>query len=269
MINRRKILQLGAAASVSLPFLEANARSLSVAEQKSQAMKTLGMIGGTSWHSTIDYYRYINQMVNDRQGNRVNPPLLITNLNQLLVNTLQAQGMWKELTQIYVDAGKSLVAGGAQSIIFCSNTAHKLYDDVSAALTVPILHIADATGQAAEDRGVRKLALFGTKYTMESPFIQQRLRSTYGMEVFTPNAAARNELARIIAEELSAGRIEDDSRAYLVAEMDKLKKRGAEAIILGCTEFPMLVKQHHYDLPLLDTTYLHAQMAVNFILDTQ
>jgi aspartate racemase len=149
-------------------------------------MKTLGLIGGTSWYSTVDYYRYINKAVNDAYNNNTNPPLIVFNLNQQHINQLQDRGQWDEVASIFVDTIKRLQASGAQGIVFCSNTSHKVYDKVAARTGIPILHIGDATGQAIQKQSLKKVGLIGTQYTMEDPFLIDWLKQHYGIETLVP-----------------------------------------------------------------------------------
>jgi aspartate racemase len=242
-----------------------------VGEQSAQLppasdLKMIGLIGGTAWYSTIDYYRYVNEAVNDAYGNNTNPPLLLYNMNNAKIQELQEKGQWDEVAALLSQAAARLRAGGAQAILFCSNTSHKVYPDVARTLDVPILHIGDATGMAIRNSGLKKVGLIGTKYTMEDGFIVEWLKEHYGIETLVPSSvSARQELQRIIHEELDRGIYKPESKKYVLQQMEELRKRGALGIVLGCTEFPLIIKQRDFDLPLLDTTRLHSQMAVDFI----
>ncbi len=230
-------------------------------------MRTIGLIGGTSWHSTVEYYSTINQMINDIKGDRINPPLRLLNLSQKEINDFQAEGNWDAITRIYIEASQDLIRAGAEAILFCSNTAHHVYDAVSAKIEVPILHIADATGKEAKKNNLNKLGLLGTVYTMDESYIKGRLSKEFNLQTITPDKSAYKELARIIYDELAIGSITAASKTFVISEMEKLKNQGAEGIILGCTEFPLLVKSSDYDLTLFDTTYLHCKMATDFIVE--
>ena len=229
-------------------------------------MKALGLIGGTSWYSTIDYYRYLNQIVNEKLGKNNNPPIVLFNLNQKEIHDLQAANNWDGVADLLVDAGNKLKAAGVKGIIFCANTPHKLYDQVSAKLKIPILHITDATAKAIQKKGLKKVGLIGTIFTMEGDFIIGKLKNEYQIEAIVPEKNARERLHQIIMNDLSCGNFGPDIKKYVLEELQKLKSRGAEGIILGCTEFPILIKEKDFDLPLFDTTFLHAQMAADFIL---
>jgi aspartate racemase len=230
-------------------------------------MKTLGLVGGTSWYSTVDYYRYINKAVNDAYGDNTNPPLIIFNLNQQNIHELQAKNQWDQIATILIDAVNRLHASGAQAVLFCANTPYKVYAEVARNTKIPILHIADATGSAIQKRGLKKVGLIGTQYTMEDGFMADRLKQEYGIETLVPNSGpARKELHRIIQKELGLGIFKPESKKFVLDQIEELKRRGAQGIVLGCTEFPLIIKQSDVTLPVFDTTRLHSQMAVDFIL---
>jgi aspartate racemase len=206
-------------------------------------MKPVGLIGGTSWYSTVDYYRYINRAVNDVYGNNTNPPLIIYNLDNHRIQQLQAQNQWDEIAAILVDASLKLRASGAQAIILCANTQHKVYPQVAQKIGIPVLHIGDGTGLALKKSGIKKAGLIGTKFTMEEAFMISWLKEHYGVEVLVPaSASARHELHRIIHEELDAGVFKPESKRYVLDQIEELRRRGAEGVFLGCTEFPLIVK---------------------------
>lgn len=230
-------------------------------------MKTLGLIGGTSWHSTVEYYRYINQAINDYYGNETNPPLILYNLNQRAIHDLQLNGRWGTIANIYSDAGLKLRTAGAQGVLFAANTPHRVYADVSQRIGIPILHIADATGAAIQHARLTRVGLLGTKYTMEDGFIPQWLREHYGLDVLVPESqSVRDELHRIIQRELGMGVVRPASKRYVLDQIEDLRQHGAQGIILGCTEFTLIISQADVRVPAFDTTRLHAQMAVDFIL---
>lgn len=230
-------------------------------------MRTLGLLGGTSWHSTVEYYGYINQAINGYYGNNTNPPLLLYNLDQHRVNTLQIANRWDEIAGLLSEGGLKLRGAGAEALIFCANTPHKVYAPVSKKVGIPILHIGDATGHAIERAGLKKVGLIGTIYTMEDGFIAEWLKDHYGIQTIVPDSASvRRELQRIIQKELAMGILKPESKRYILAEIDRLRKRGAEGIVLGCTEFPLIVKQADVPFPAFDTTHLHSEMAVDYIL---
>jgi aspartate racemase len=230
-------------------------------------MKVLGLLGGTSWHSTVEYYRYINQEVNDLYGSNTNPPLVLYNLNQHEIHALQLSGRWDQITDMLSEAAMKLRAAGAQAVMFCANTPHKVYADVSRKTGIPILHIADATGLAIRQAGLTRVGLVGTKYTMEDGFMQQWLREHYQVEVVVPtSAAARTELHRIIQKELGMGIFKPETKRYVLEQIEELRKRGAQGIILGSTEIPLIIAQSDVRIPVFDTTRLHSLMGVDFIL---
>lgn len=230
-------------------------------------MKTLGLVGGTSWHSTVEYYQYINQAVNDIYGDNTNPPLVIDNLDQQRINALQSQNRWNDIAGILSGAGLKLRGAGAQALILCSNTAHKVYSQVCNAVGIPVLHIADATGLAIQKAGLKKVGLIGTLYTMEGGFIAQWLKQHYAIDCIVPTSASvRHELQRIIIKELAMGIFKPESKRYVMAQIQSLRNQGAQGIVLGCTEFPLIIKQSDVSFPVFDTTYLHSRMGVDFIL---
>lgn len=230
-------------------------------------MKTVGLVGGMSWYSTVDYYRYINKAVNDAYGNNTNPPLLIINVNQQRIQQLQAKNQWDEIASILTEAVMRLHAQGAQAVLLCANTPHKIYAQVAQRTGIPILHIGDGTGIAIQNMGLKKVGLIGTKYTMEDGFMVDWLKDHYGIETLVPNSApARQELHRIIQKELGMGVFKPESKKYVLDQIEELRQRGAQGIVLGCTEFPLIIKSADGTLPVFDTTLLHSQMAVDFIL---
>lgn len=226
-------------------------------------MKKLGLIGGTSWHSTIEYYRHINQMVNDRIGDPPeNPPLILYSQNIALMR----RNDWEEIPLAYLEIAQTLQQAGAEALLICANTPHKVIPFVEPKLDIPFLHIADATGKEAKKLGLKKLALLGTRPVMEEDFISGRLEEKFGMEVLVPAPFARKKVHLAISRELTQGVFKDATKQFFLEQMSELKQAGADGVILGCTELPMLVKEEDFDLPLLDTTKLHARDAVDFIM---
>jgi len=233
-------------------------------------MRTLGLIGGTSWYSTVEYYRYINQTINERYGDNTNPPLVLFNLNQQHVFELQRQDRWDDIAAMLSDAARKLKSAGAEAVMFCANTPHKVYKKVVANTGMRILHIADATGDAIAAKKLKKVGLLGTIFTMEDGFIPEWLKEHFGVETLAPSSRdSRLELHRIIQEELDMGKFLPKTKDYILAEIEKLRRGGAQGIVLGCTEFPLIIKQSDVSLPVFDTTTLHAQLAVDFILRTR
>ncbi|WDR36028.1 aspartate/glutamate racemase family protein [Pseudomonas serboccidentalis] len=229
-------------------------------------MRTIGLIGGMSWESSAEYYRLINQQIRDRLGPLRSAQLLMHSVDFGPVEQAQHAGRWDEAAAILVDAARKLEAGGAQCVVLCTNTMHKVAEQIQAAISLPFLHIAEPAAQAALDIDAHTVGLLGTAFTMEQDFLKQRLTAK-GLTVLVPDAAERNDVHRIIYDELCVGVISDESRKIYQRVIESLTARGAQAIILGCTEIGLLVKPEHSALPLLDTTELHAQSAVAFALD--
>ena len=229
-------------------------------------MRTIGLIGGMSWESSAEYYRLINQQIRDRLGPLRSAQLLMHSVDFGPVEQAQHAGRWDEAAAILVDAARKLEAGGAQCVVLCTNTMHKVAEQIQAAISLPFLHIAEPAAQAALNIDAHTVGLLGTAFTMEQDFLKQRLTAR-GLTVLVPDAAERNDVHRIIYDELCVGVISDESRKIYQRVIESLTARGAQAIILGCTEIGLLVKPEHSALPLLDTTELHAQSAVAFALD--
>ena len=228
-------------------------------------MRTIGLIGGMSWESSAAYYRLINQQVRDHLGPLRSAQLLMYSVDFGPVEQAQHAGRWDDAAAILVDAARRLEAGGADCVVLCTNTMHKVAAQIQAAIGIPFLHIADPTGQAAVAAGALKVGLLGTAFTMEQDFLKARL-TAMGLTVLVPETDERQAVHRIIYDELCVGIISDTSRKVYQQVIESLTARGAQAIILGCTEIGMLVKPEHSALPLLDTTELHAQAAVAFAL---
>ena len=225
-------------------------------------MKTLGMIGGTSWHSTIEYYRYLNEMVDAQFDPPQNPPLLIYSLNV----DLMRRGDWNEINESYLRIALKLQNGGAEAIIICANTPHKVCEFVAPHLKIPFIHIADAIGEEAKKLGLKKLALLGTLPVMKGDFISGKLKDKFKIETIIPNRRQGVKIQRIIANELTQGIFKESTKEFFLSEMQSLKEEGAEGIILGCTEIPLLIKQEDVSVPVFDTTTIHATKAMDFAL---
>ncbi|MEO9513500.1 MAG: amino acid racemase [Flavobacteriaceae bacterium] len=229
-------------------------------------MNVLGLIGGTSWHSTIDYYSRINQSINDHFGNNTNPPLLVYTLNQAEVHRFQKENKWDSIAHMLVNAGINLSKAGANAVLFCANTPHRVFDSVQKKLDFPVLHIADATAKTIHDKGLKKVFFIGTKYSMEETFITKRIEDK-GIEVMIPELPQHiDELHRIIHEELTYGKVVEGSKEYVMDIIKRAIDQGAEGVILGCTEFPLMIFQEDLDVPVFNTTEIHAKAGVNFIL---
>ena len=230
-------------------------------------MKVLGLIGGTSWHSTIEYYRYINQYVNTHFGDNTNPPLLVYTLNQSLIHKYQIESNWSGIAELLTKAARSLQNAGAEMVMFCANTPHKVFDNIAQEIDIPILHIADATATAINLKGIKKVCFLGTKYTMKEDYITGRIANK-GIEVITPKKnSIIDELHRIIQKELTYGNIISQSKDYLINIIQSLVDVGAQGVILGCTEFPLMIKENDLQIPVFNTTEIHAKAGANFILN--
>lgn len=229
-------------------------------------MKTIGLIGGMSWESTALYYKLMNQEVNRRLGRLHSAHLLLHSLDFEPVARAQHDGRWPEAAALLRDSGRRLAAGGAQALVLCTNTMHKLAEEIELGSGLPLLHIGDSTGDAAAQLGCRKVGLLATAFTMREAFMRERLASRHGLDVMVPPEETQKEVHRIIYEELCRGIVRDASRSLYQRAIGELEARGAEAIILGCTEITLLIQGEHSNLPLLDSTALHARYAVDFAL---
>ena len=229
-------------------------------------MKTIGLIGGMSWQSTVPYYRLINEIVSQKLGGLHSAKLILWNMDFEAIASLQRQDRWQEAGEVMADAALRLQQAGAESIVICTNTMHKLVPAMQPHLQIPILHIADATAQVIRQAGLRKVGLLGTRFTMEDSFYVSHLREHYGLEVITPDAAARQLVHNVIFNELCVGEEKATSRAQYREIMAALAQQGAEGIIFGCTEIAMLVDQSDAAVPVFDTTTLHASYAAEWAL---
>ena len=228
-------------------------------------MKTIGLIGGMSWESTIPYYKVINEFAGRELGGLHNARIILYSVEFGELEKYMSAGEWDKIESVLSDAAVKLQNAGADVILICTNTMHKLYAQIQEKLTVPIIHIADATGDELERNGKRKVALLGTKYTMTEDFYKSRLIQR-GFEVLIPEGDDIAVVNNVIFDELCCGVIKDDSRAAYSEIIGKLKARGAEAVILGCTEIGLLISQEDSVLPVFDTTIIHAESAARFAL---
>ena len=229
-------------------------------------MKTIGMIGGMSWESSIEYYRIVNETVKEKLGGLHSAKSLMYSVDFAEIETLQSEGRWDEATQAMIAAARHVEAGGADFLVICTNTMHKMADDVEKAIGIPLLHIADATAETIKARGLQVVGLLGTKFTMEEDFYRGRLVEGHGLEVLIPDAEDREIVHRVIYDELVLGEIKSESRDQYRRIIEKLIAAGAQGIILGCTEIGLLVKEEDSSVPLFDTTYIHAVSAVEYAL---
>lgn len=229
-------------------------------------MRTIGLIGGMSWESSAEYYRLLNQGVRDRLGPTTSASCLLWSFNFAEIEALQHRGDWDGLTARMVEAAQWLEAGGADALLICTNTMHRMADAVQDAVGVPLLHIADPTAERIASAGIRTVGLLGTAFTMEHDFYKGRLAQKYGLSVLVPDADDRATVHRIIYQELVAGKVLPESREAYRAIIARLVEAGAEGIILGCTEIMLLVRPEDSAVPVFDTTALHAAAAVEMAL---
>ena len=229
-------------------------------------MKTMGLIGGMSWESSLEYYRIVNETVKEKLGGLHSCKCLMYSVDFGVIEALQHQNKWDELTKLMIEAAQNLKHGGADFIVICTNTMHKMAPEIEHATGLNVLLIVDVTGAAISKKKIKKVGLLGTRFTMEGDFYKKRLKDNYDIEVIIPEDADRQIIHDIIYNELCLGLIKDDSRQKYINIINKLCANGAEGIILGCTEIPLLIKQSDVLIPVYDTTKIHAESAVEFAL---
>jgi len=229
-------------------------------------MKTLGLIGGMSWESTVPYYQLINQAVAKRLGGLHSAKLLLYSVDFAEVEQLQMTGQWQAAGELLANVARKLEVGGAEALVLCTNTMHKVADAITGAVNIPLLHIADPTAQAIRHAGLRTVGLLGTRFTMEQDFYRARLAQRHGLTVLIPPEAEREQVHRIIYDELCLGQVRSTSRRAYQSVIAHLHAQGAQAVILGCTEIAMLIGPQDCALPLFDTTTLHADHAADWAL---
>jgi aspartate racemase len=229
-------------------------------------MKTIGVIGGMSWESSAEYYRLLNRHAKARLGGHHNARSLLLTVDFASIEANQRAGDWQALGEQMADAARRLERGGADLVILATNTMHRVCESIEQAIKVPFLHIADPTGAALRAAGVERVGLLGTRYTMEQTFYTGRLRERYGLDTLVPDDGERAEVHRIIYDELCHGSVGDASRKVYQRVIEHLAERGAQAVILGCTEITLLIKPEDSVLPVFDTTALHAQAAVEWAI---
>ena len=229
-------------------------------------MKTIGLLGGMSWESSIEYYRIINQTVKERLGGLHSAQCLMYSVDFAEIERLQHIGDWDTLTQTMIAAVHRLERGGAECLVICTNTMHRMADEIQAAARTSLLHIADAAAAAIKAKGLHTVGLLGTRFTMEGDFYRVKLQQDHGLMVLTPGQSERKMIHQIIYEELVQGMIREESRQVYQTVIGNLQQRGAQGVILGCTEIPLLVRDSDVDLPVFDTTTIHAQAAVDWAL---
>jgi aspartate racemase len=230
-------------------------------------MRTIGLIGGMSWESSAEYYRILNQAARDRLGPLRSAQILMYSVDFGPIEQAQREGRWEDAAAILQDAARRLHAGGADCIVLCTNTMHKVAQAVADSVPTPFLHIGDPLGQACLNRGWHRVGLLGTGFTMRQPFLIDYLRERYDVQMSVPSDAQCDLVHRVIYDELCAGIVSDASRRAYVEVIDSLAQRGAQAVVLGCTEIELLISQADSPLPVLDTTHLHALAALEFALN--
>ena len=226
-------------------------------------MKTIGLIGGMSWESTVSYYQLINETIKEKLGGLHSAKILLYSVDFAEIERYQASGDWDKSAEVLSQIAQNLEQAGADFIVICTNTMHKVAPQIQENISIPILHIAQATAEVLLENGIQKVGLLGTKYTMTQDFYKEKLFEA-GLDVVIPDQAGVEEVNRIIYDELCLGQIKESSKQNYLSIIDDLKKAGAEAVILGCTEIGLLVKQEDTDVPLFDTTVIHAQKAAEF-----
>jgi aspartate racemase len=230
-------------------------------------MKTMGLIGGISWESSIKYYRITNQLVRERLGGHHSAKSMMYSFDFAEIEALQRQGDWAEATRRMINAAIWLQKANADFVVICANTMHRMAEEVEAAIAIPLLHIADATAQAVTEEGITKVGLLGTRFVMEEDFYRQRLEENYGLQVLIPDTKGREITDRVIFDELVQGKILPASKQAYIEIINELIEKGAEGIILGCTEIGLLIKQEDVDVPAFDTTVIHATAAVEYAVE--
>ena len=230
-------------------------------------MKTIGLLGGMSWESSLEYYRIINRAVKRRLGGLHSAQCLLFSYDFAEIETLQHADEWEKLSLLMIDGVRRLQAGGADFLVICTNTMHRMADEIEQATGMPLLHITDAAAQAIQAQGLTTVGLLGTQFTMTGDFYRTRLEEQHGLRVLIPNETDRQIVHRIIYDELVLGEIREESRESYREVIGRLAEAGAQGVILGCTEIPLLVRPSDVQLPVFDTTTLHAEAAVDWALE--
>ncbi|MCB5907412.1 aspartate/glutamate racemase family protein [Streptomyces pinistramenti] len=230
-------------------------------------MQTIGLIGGMSWESTAEYYRLLNELTRERLGGLHSAPCVLYSVDFARIERLQAAGRWDEAGELLADAAVAVQAAGADMVLLCTNTMHKVADRVAAAVRIPLVHLADTTADAVRARGLRRVGLLGTAFTMEQDFYRDRLAS-HGLQVLVPGAEGRRRVHEVIYDELCLGVVREESRRDYQAVIADLVTAGAEAVVLGCTEIELLIGADDSPVPVFPTTFLHAEAAVTRALET-
>jgi aspartate racemase len=229
-------------------------------------MKTIGLLGGMSWESTSHYYRLINQGINSRLGGLHSAQIVMLSIDFQPLERLMQSGEWLECGKFLTDSAKRIEAAGADFLLICTNTMHKVAQEVAGGIGIPLLHIGDAAAERIKEEKMGTVGLLGTRFTMEEEFYAGRLQQKHGLKVLTPDAGDRKIVHDVIFDELCRGEVHDSSREHYLRIINSMRDQGAEAVIAGCTEIGMLVEQRHTNMPLFDTTEIHAAQAVRFAL---
>ena len=229
-------------------------------------MKTIGLLGGMSWESTASYYKVLNEGVKSRLGGLNSAKVVLFSVNFDEIEKLQHQGRWDETAVLLSDAAESVEKAGADFLMICTNTMHKVVPEIESRISIPVLHIADATANVLQADGIEKVGLLGTRFTMEKDFYKGRLTNNFGMDVVVPSSEDQDTVHTIIYDELCKGVIKESSKKQYLTIIDKLYAEGAQAVILGCTEIALLVSQRDTQVPLYDTTEIHAKQGVEYAL---
>ncbi len=229
-------------------------------------MKTIGLLGGMSWESTLTYYTRINTGIRNALGGLHSAKIILYSVEFSEIERLQNLGQWDKAGELLGYAAKKIESAGADCLLICTNTMHKIAEVVEAEISIPLIHIADATAQAVRNRQMTGVGLLGTRFTMEDDFYRGRLEKKFGIDVYIPEDKERAMVHRVIYDELCCGTISDDSRKAFIREVERMAEKGAQAVILGCTEISLLIRQQDTAVPLFDTTAIHADAAVQFAL---
>lgn len=229
-------------------------------------MKTLGLIGGMSWESTIEYYRVINKLINERLGGWNSAKLFLCSVNFEEILALQKDGKWEEIANIMIDISKNLEKIGSSAIVICSNTMHKIANEIEKQINIPLIHVVDETANKIKSEMIETIGLLGTNFTMEGGFYKERLVNKYGLKVILPEKVNRDYIHSTIYNELAQGDFKTSTKEKFIEIINELTIRGAQGVIMGCTEIPLLIKQEDVDIRLFDTLKIHLEAAIDFAL---
>ena len=271
MMKMKYALTFGVIILIFLGLFAGTVNADNGAASNETQMKTIGIIGGVSWVSSIEYYRLMNEMANNELGGLHSAKILMYSIefgDFSKQERMAEKGNWEPLNETMIDAAQRLKNGGADFIVIASNTMNSRADDIQANVNIPVLHIADATGEKVKESGIENVALLGTKFTMEQNFYRDRLEKKYGLHVIIPNETERDYINSVIFDELCANKITSKSRERFKQIINRLVvEEGAQGVILGCTEIPLLIKPEDVKVPVFDTTQIHAQAAVKYALN--